>query len=228
MWETLDFIRSLTRLAIVLRVSIAVVCGGAIGIERETKHRAAGFRTHILICMGAAIAMLNSQYLYLVAGYHTDIARLGAQVIAGIGFIGAGAIIVTRQNRIRGLTTAAGLWCSAIIGLACGAGYVECALLATGIILFAELVLIKIEKVFVNSTGESRYYIEYAQAEDLRRCLAFITGGGVKISDLEIGRKEAAGPFTAVLTLKPTAKAARNHVVEKAFDNNGISTVEWL
>ena len=89
---------------------LAVVCGGLIGLEREYKRRPAGFRTHILICLGAAMTTLTSQFLYLNLHYYTDMARLGAQVVAGIGFIGAGAIIVTRRRRVKGLTTAAGLW----------------------------------------------------------------------------------------------------------------------
>ena len=112
---------------------LAVLCGGIIGIERAYKRRPAGFRTHILICIGAAITTLTSQYLYLNLHYFTDMARLGAQVVAGIGFIGAGTIIVTRQQRVKGLTTAAGLWTSAIIGLAFGGGFYEGGILATGV-----------------------------------------------------------------------------------------------
>ena len=104
---------------------LAFLCGGLVGLEREYKRRPAGFRTHILICMGAAMTTLTSQYLYLEMNYQTDMARLGAQVVAGIGFIGAGTIIVTRRQRIKGLTTAAGLWATAIIGLALGAGFYE-------------------------------------------------------------------------------------------------------
>ena len=118
-----DGFRSVTIWSVALRMALAVLCGGIIGIEREYKRRPAGFRTHILICLGAAMTTLTSQYLYLVLGYYTDMARLGAQVVAGIGFIGAGTIIVTRRQRVKGLTTAAGLWAAAIIGLALGGGF---------------------------------------------------------------------------------------------------------
>ena len=122
MLHCFDPIRTLSFWAILVRLTLAVVCGGVIGAERETKRRPAGFRTHILICLGAAITTLTSQYLLLSLHLFTDVARLGAQVISGIGFIGAGTIIVTRDKRVKGLTTAAGLWAAAIIGLACGAG----------------------------------------------------------------------------------------------------------
>lgn len=102
-----DGVRDVTVLSTTLRMLLAVVCGGLIGLEREYKRRPAGFRTHILICLGAAMTTLTSQFLYLNLHYYTDMARLGAQVVAGIGFIGAGAIIVTRRRRVKGLTTAA-------------------------------------------------------------------------------------------------------------------------
>ena len=117
-----DGLRDVTLASVTTRMLLAVLCGGLIGIERAYKRRPAGFRTHILICLGAAITTLTSQFLYLNLHYYTDMARLGAQVVAGIGFIGAGTIVVTRQHRVKGLTTAAGLWASAIIGLALGGG----------------------------------------------------------------------------------------------------------
>ena len=118
-----DGLRDVTVLSITVRMVLAVICGGIIGIEREYKRRPAGFRTHILICLGATMTTLTSQFLYLNMHYYTDMARLGAQVVAGMGFIGAGTIIVTRHQRVKGLTTAAGLWTAAIVGLALGGGF---------------------------------------------------------------------------------------------------------
>ena len=100
-------LRTVTMLSVTVRMLLAVACGGIIGIEREYKRRPAGFRTHILICLGAAMTTLTSQYLYLNMHYYTDMARLGAQVVAGIGFIGAGTIIVARRQSAKGLTAAA-------------------------------------------------------------------------------------------------------------------------
>ena len=101
MLHCFDPIRTLSFWAILVRLTLAVVSGGVIGAERETKRRPAGFRTHILICLGAAITTLTSQYLRLSLHLFTDVARLGAQVISGIGFIGAGTIIVTRDKRVK-------------------------------------------------------------------------------------------------------------------------------
>ena len=141
---------------------LAVLCGGIIGIERETRRRPAGYRTHTLVCLGATITMLTSQYL-MTAGWTTDPARLGAQVVAGIGFIGAGTIIVTRRRQVKGLTTAAGLWVSAIIGLAIGVGYYEAAILTTVFVIIAETVLSKIEWHIATKTKKLNLYIEYTR-----------------------------------------------------------------
>ena len=132
-----DGLRTVTLLSVTVRMVLAVLCGGIIGVEREYKRRPAGFRTHILICLGAAMTTMTSQFLYLNLHYYTDMARLGAQVVAGMGFIGAGTIIVTRRQRVKGLTTAAGLWTSAIVGLALGGGFYEGAIFATALILLA-------------------------------------------------------------------------------------------
>ena len=230
MLEIFDVIREMTRPAILCRLLVAVLCGGAVGFERELKHRAAGFRTHILICMGAAVTTLTSQYLYLCAGYYTDVARLGAQVIAGIGFIGAGAIIVTKSSRIKGLTTAAGLWVSAIIGLACGAGYIECAVLATLIILAAEILLIRIEHLVTDSMRGTRYYLEYRQPEDLQKVLDTLKANGVKVDDLEISRTDdgEAPHFAVTLNLKISRKAAAAKAVEKTFAGGELLAAEEI
>ena len=154
MIEILNPLRDFSVMAVMFRVILAVICGGLIGLEREYKRRPAGFRTHILICLGAAMTTLTSQYLALEMNYNTDPARLGAQVVAGIGFIGAGCIIVTRRRRVKGLTTAAGLWTTAIVGLACGAGFYEGVIIATLLVLLAEMLFFKLEYQLIRSSRE--------------------------------------------------------------------------
>ena len=153
--------RDFTLESIALRLLFAALCGGLIGLEREYKRRPAGFRTHIIICLGAALTTLTSQYLALILGYATDITRMGAQVIAGIGFIGAGTIVVTRQKTVKGLTTAAGLWVTAIIGLAFGAGYFELGIAATILVELTELFLSKLEFFLDRKSPDVELYVEY-------------------------------------------------------------------
>ena len=109
-------------LAIVLRLLLTSVCSGMLGYEREKRNQAAGFRTYMIVSNASALVMMTNQFINQTVGTG-DPVRMGAQVISGIGFLGAGAILVTRNQQVRGLTTAAGLWASAIVGMALGSGY---------------------------------------------------------------------------------------------------------
>ena len=104
-----------------IKMALALICGGVLGIERGRKKRPAGFRTYMLVCLGATLVMMTNEHICHAYGTG-DMARMGAQVVNGIGFLGAGTIITTGHNRVKGLTTAAGLWAAACIGLAIGSG----------------------------------------------------------------------------------------------------------
>ena len=204
MLSCFDFVRDFSVLSIAVRMTFAVVCGGIIGIEREYKRRPAGFRTHILICLGAAITTLTSQHIVFNMQMYTDLGRLGAQVVAGIGFIGAGTIIVTKRQRVKGLTTAAGLWTAAIIGLVCGAGFVECALFATLMVLVAELLLIKIEYRFAKKINDVTIYVEYRHAIAIEGIIRILREHHMMLNDLEITRVSGEGDehyYCAVITI---------------------------
>jgi len=201
-----DFAREMTLLSVLVRVLLSVICGGLIGLEREYKRRPAGFRTHILICLGATMTTLTGQYLTLVMHYNTDMGRLGAQVIAGIGFIGAGCIIVTKRRRVKGLTTAAGLWTTAIVGLACGSGFIEVALIATALVLLAEMVFFRIEYYLIrNASKDATVYLEYERGTPLDQVIGCLRGSGAKIVDLEMTRsQEGENHDCAIFSLQMT------------------------
>lgn len=226
-----DFVRDMDFIAVLTRLLLAVVCGGFIGIEREVKRRPAGFRTHILICLGAAVTTLTSQYLYLVLGLYTDVARLGAQVVAGIGFIGAGTIIVTNRRRVKGLTTAAGLWTSAIIGLVCGAGYIEGALFATLMVLLAELVLVKLEYRFARKLTDTNLYIEYYKAETIENIVHNLREHHVKMSGLEISRvTEETGQqrYSAVVSVQASRNGLDTELLKGLQSTPNVISIEEL
>ena len=227
MLDIFDFLRTgtLDWISVAVRLFISVLCGGFIGIERERKRRPAGFRTHILICLGAAMATLTSQYVAAV--FYTDVARLGAQVIAGIGFIGAGTIIVTKRRQVKGLTTAAGLWASAIVGLCCGAGYVEGAILATAIIMIVELLLVKIEYFVVSTARVVNLYVEYVDNSKLGSIVDTIKNSDAYINDMEIN-KSVSGHFCAVFTLKMRRRKAHQAMMTMVAKQDGVVSVEEL
>ena len=135
----LEMINGYNTVSILFRLFLAVVCGGIIGFDRGRKRRPAGFRTYMIVCLGAALTMLISQHMFW-RGYATDLSRLGAQVVSGIGFLGAGTIIVTGRQQIKGMTTAAGLWASACMGLAIGAGFYTGALICCVLIILTVVV----------------------------------------------------------------------------------------
>ncbi len=187
----MEYIRNVNGLSVLIRLALAVIFGGLIGLERERKHRPAGFRTHILICLGAAMTTLTSQYLFLSLRQFTDIARLGAQVIAGIGFIGAGSIIVTQRRRVKGLTTAAGLWASAAIGLCFGAGFYEGGIIAALLILAVELLFSKLEYRIMDNAREVNLLVEYKDLASLNGVLRYMKEVDLKILSLEILKSES-------------------------------------
>ena len=231
MLSCFDFVRDMSFLAVAVRLVLAVVCGGIIGLEREYKRRPAGFRTHILICLGAAMTTLTSQYLCLEMHFFTDVGRLGAQVIAGIGFIGAGTIIVTKRKQVKGLTTAAGLWTSAVIGLVCGAGYAECAIAATVAVIIAELLLIKLEYRFARQVHDVNLYIEYAHANCIENVIRVLKEGHIKTSGLEISRVTGDGDehyYCAVLTLQASRRQLDQGLVKNISSIEDVRNVEEL
>src|SRR5215469_14024552 len=128
----------------VTRLLLAAILGGLIGVEREFKHRAAGLRTNMFICFGAAMFTVLSQRL---AGVPSDAARIAAQIIPGIGFIGAGSILHTR-GLTSGLTTAATIFVVASVGMAAGGGLYVTAIFATGLVLLALFLLGHLEETF--------------------------------------------------------------------------------
>lgn len=225
-----DSIRDVTLLSMAFRMLLAVICGGAIGIEREFKRRPAGFRTHILICIGAAMTTLTSQYLSLNLQHNTDMTRLGAQVVAGIGFIGAGTIIVTGHQRIKGLTTAAGLWTTAIIGLSIGAGFYEGGIIVTVLILGAELLLIQVEYRILNNAPEINLYMECADRKSMDGILKYFRDSGIKVLNMQItGLEEGENHniriiFKLRLNKKYTAMQMNNELQSV----NGVVLIEEL
>ena len=230
MLSIFDGLRDITFLSVAVRMAMAMACGGVIGFEREYKRRSAGFRTHILICLGASMTTLTSQYLCLYMNYFTDMGRLGAQVVAGIGFIGAGTIIVSRGNRVKGLTTAAGLWTSAIIGLALGCGFYEGALFATLAVLLAEMVFSKWEYHLMDSAPEINLYMEYTDKDCLEKVLKLYREHDVKVLDMEITRAKGSEHHNAcaIFSLRLNKKIRTEKLLVDVKATEGVVSVEEL
>jgi putative Mg2+ transporter-C (MgtC) family protein len=181
----LDSLRDLTLLSLIVRLLLSVVCGGIVGFDRGKTRHAAGLRTHILVCMGAAAVMIVNLYLVQVLQLSTDASRMGAQVVSGIGFLGAGSIIVTARSQVRGLTTAAGLWASACMGLAVGAGYYEGAIVMAILILFILSGINHLDQRYVKRPSSLSLYLEYDSRIRFSEILTHLHQMGHHVSSID-------------------------------------------
>lgn len=161
---------------VVLRLGLAVVIGSTIGNERARHGQSAGARTHLLVCLGSALTSLISVYLYEIEGSSGDMTRISAQVISGIGFLGAGMIMVKHNNVIKGLTTAAGVWTTSIIGIALGYGFYSGAIAAFILFLVAIIVFSKIEDSRIANMGAYIEIDDMSAANDVIRQMEELFG----------------------------------------------------
>ncbi len=214
-----------------LRLSVAAGLGGAVGLERELREREAGLRTHLVVCVGSALFTLVSAYGFhdfLVNGgnvVRADPTRIAAQIVSGIGFLGAGAII--RQGlSVRGLTTAATLWLVAAIGMACGAGYYDAAIIATGVAL-----------VTLGPLRILSYRVVRRFRPQTERLLVEIPAGGSPAPLIEVIERHAGrvvsmevtqeGDRRSVVVDVQLTESAAPFVVAGVADIDGVLEVRW-
>ncbi len=208
---------------IVLRLFIALVVGGVIGMQREMVRSSAGFRTHTLVCLGSCLAMLTNQFLF--DQYHMlsamDVARMGSYVLGGIGFLGAGTI-VKDGLRVRGLTTAASLWVVAAIGLAVGSGFYLGALLAAGMTVLTLWVL-----KFIEDKSIGRHNTVWLEMEirnkpgQLAAVLSPLVELGCSVQDVRIEQGEEEWVDLAMRVRLPRG-------VDRKMAREGIGTVDGV
>lgn len=222
-------LREVNMLAIALRLATAVLFGGIIGLERGMKNRPAGLRTYMLVCVGSCLIMLTNQYLYQVT-QTGDPMRLGAQVVSGIGFLGAGTIIVTNHNQIKGLTTAAGLWACAGVGLSLGVGFYEAAVLCCVLIYFILTVLQFWDNHMRKKAKFLELYIEISQDMNIGMLIRLFRGSNLEIESLQM---EPDNTFSntsrsLVVTLKSKKRFDHGSVISTLRKTDGIEYLEEL
>ena len=221
--------REVTQLSIILRIVSALLVGGIIGLKRGTKNRPAGLRTYMLVCVGSCLIMLTNQYIYQCTGAG-DPMRLGAQVVSGIGFLGAGTIMVTKRNQIKGLTTAAGLWASAGVGLALGIGFYEAALTATISIYTILTILQKWEHRAHKKIRFLDVYVELDNSVPLSELTQNLRDLDLHVEtvqfDSDLTTESNARAF--VLALKSSKKEEHLELLRKIKALNGVTYIEDL
>ena len=222
-------IREVTYLAVGLRIFSAVIIGGLLGLERGLKNRPAGLRTYMLVCVGACLIMLTNQYIYQVYGTG-DPVRMGAQVVSGIGFLGAGTIFVTRRSQIKGLTTAAGLWAAAGVGLALGIGFYEAAF-AGALAVFGVMTLLqRMDNRMHRLSRVAEVYVELSPELALGNFLRILREQSIEVVEIirELDSENAPDNRGYIATLKTAKRTNHLVLVEQLSKISGVSFVEEL
>ncbi len=235
MQEAFMYLRELNILSIAFRIVLAIVIGGVMGMERGRKNRPAGLRTYILVCLGATLVMMTNQYVYQQFNA-SDPVRLGAQVISGIGFLGAGTIIVTGKSQIKGLTTAAGLWTAACSGLAIGIGFYEGALIGGVATLFAVSGLNKMDARIHQKSKYLELYLEYDQRQNsFGQFLSYAQDHLIEVTDIQHnadhfqrGAENHTGTTGYILTVKRTVKRTHGEVIAILTQARGLRYIMEL
>jgi len=222
-------LREVTYLAVALRILCAVILGGLIGLERGLKNRPAGLRTYMLVCTGACLIMLTNQYIFQYFGTG-DPVRMGAQVVSGIGFLGGGTIIITRHSRIKGLTTAAGLWAAAAVGLALGIGFYEAALVG-GIAIFTIMTLLqKMDNKMHSRAKRIDIYVELEKNMLLGDFLRLVREKDLNVSNVQrensSAKEEVVRAYSATLVAQRRYKHAE--LLDMVTDIPGVIFAEEL
>lgn len=218
-----------TDLEMILRLILAAILSGLVGYEREVHGRAAGLRTHILVCLGSTLITLTSMHFFEVYKGQTtlDPARIAAQVVSGIGFLGAGTILRFKAS-VRGLTTAASLWSVAGIGLAVGSGLYIPAVVTTILILATLFFLTRIERLILRKDWYKIMEIETKSgAFQLENIRSILSEYEIEIKDFEVQKAASPDDMILKMSLKLLTNEHENEIISKIRQLDGIKKANW-
>ena len=213
---------------VILRIVLALVLGSVIGIDRGAKKRGGGARMDAAVCLGSATVMLTAQYMYRAFPGAVDLSRMAAQVISGIGFLGAGSIIVS-GHQIKGLTSAASIWTCACIGLAVGIGFIDGAVIITGILLMVLHILPMIEKRIYQWSRYVTLYIESDRNRTAAMLLHKLRSDGCTVDMYDVDKSRAEGQsFTILITVRIPARMKKGEYLKELEHLEGVLFVDAL
>lgn len=227
----IEYINNSETLTVLLKLLLSVVLSGMIGIERGYERQPAGFRTHVVVCLGACLVMMTNLYLFDHISSHTDVARLGAQVVTGVGFLGAGTILVTGRQKIRGLTTAAGLWASACVGLAIGAGFYVAGIFTALIMFFSFTVLARLEDILYSRSPILNLYFEVDNMEHFRQLMNQLDDFPVVVKETRLSTDKAVVVHDGIgffIIVKADKGISKKDVVSRIRGCEGVVFVEVI
>ncbi len=225
----IETLYDLNIISISFRIFLSMVCGGLIGLERSRKNRPAGFRTYMIVCLSSALVMMTNQFIYInFSG--SDPARLGAQVISGIGFLGAGTIIVTSRSQVKGLTSAAGLWASACLGLAIGIGFYYGAVIVALAVFLIITLFKKFDSLLTSTNKMITVYTSFSSIEHFDRFIVYCLESGYKIHDIDITKDPSLREVTVIAIILLESEKRLNHIeaIQKFSSFEGLIHIEEL
>lgn len=222
-------LNELNDISILFRLILSMLLGGIIGFERGRSGRPAGLRTHMLVCLGSTMAIMTNEYIHINYGT-SDPTRMAAQVISGIGFLGAGTIIVTGRHQVKGLTTAAGLWATACLGLAIGIGFYNVAIIGTILISFVTVVLHRLDSTLLAKSRVLDIYLEFTESGSIVYVLEHLKQMEIIIDSIEMVKPSYGtnSSMAAILNLHLKKKGNRMDILAQICGIDGVEFAEEI
>lgn len=229
MSEIIEFFNGYTDTVLVIRIILAGICGGIIGVERTLRQKDAGFRTHIIVAMGAALMMIISKYGFLdivvLDSVQVDVSRVASNIITGISFLGAGMIFV-KGISIKGLTTAAGIWVTAAVGMAMGAGLYIISMVSVVLLLLVQIVfhkfLIGFDKVLANDNLVPCFVQLENSPVAVKELKAFLKANDVQVFDSVVEASADNKTLTIHLNVQFEKDVDIDDVFERYLKKDGV------
>ena len=204
-----------------LRLLFALISGGILGYERSSKRVDAGFRTHILVCMASCAIMITNIHIYLYYGTG-DLTRMPSQVISGVGFLGAGCILVTAHHRIKGVTTAAGVWASACLGLCIGSGDYLVAGFVLVMSILTMTVFRSVDEKIVKKTKYMRFYVELESVSAATNMMKYMRDRRIKVNDVEFLENKRSDTIALVTSFQLSEPDSTENVIMNFEQVEGV------
>ena len=224
----IDFLEGMNEGAVAIRLILATVCGSLIGWERIVRKHSAGIRTFALVSLGSAVAAVLNIYLAMIPGMEADVSRIPAGVVSGIGFLGAGTIIVTGRNQIKGLTTAASLWVTSCMGMAFGAGYLSAGIVCFILIMLANLLLMKVSQHLEENSRYMGLYVEVDETIGVKKLRKKFVEMGYTITSMNKTKDKTLSGTDSALIVELDFGAASSHsqLIDELNNLDYVSYVE--
>ena len=223
-----NYLQGMDDIAVAIRLVIATLCGSLIGWERVIRRHSAGIRTFALVSLGSAVATVLNIYLGALPNLDADVSRIPAGVVSGIGFLGAGTIIVTGRNQIKGLTTAASLWVASCMGMAFGAGYLSVGIVCFALVMIANVILVHVSQKVEENNRYVSMYIEVEESNGVKKLRKKLSELGYTINSMNKTKDKTLSGTDIALMLELDFGGQNSHqqLLEELNNLDFVSYVE--